>query len=160
MKLGLSVLIGLMVAGAIAGLVLFVNKGSHMELEGQIKKVRTLELDERSGLVVVDFHVKNPADYKFMVKEVVVTVDAGGEKKNGETVAEVDARRIFEYYKQLGPKFNDSFKARDVLASKDEGDRMIAARFDLPEKALTERRGLVVTITEADGQKTVLEEKK
>ncbi|MBI4906774.1 MAG: hypothetical protein HY820_24305 [Acidobacteria bacterium] len=160
MRLALSALIGLVVMAAVGGIALFVNKGNHMELEGQIQKVRTLELDEKSSLVVVDFHVTNPADFQFKVKQVDVTVDAEGSVKQGETVAEVDARRIFDYYKQLGPKYNDSFKPRDVLNPKQSGDRMIAARFDIPEAKLAARRDLKLTIREADGQTTELREKR
>lgn len=154
----ISALIGLVLLSALAGVVLFINRGSHMELQGQIKKVRTVELDEKSSLIVVDFHVNNPADYKFMVKQVDVKVDADGSVLDGTTVAELDARRIFEYYKQLGPKFNDTFKPRDVLPAKQAGDYMIAAQFNIPEAKLAARKALTVTIREADGQVTDLKE--
>lgn len=153
-------LIGLAVLAALTGVALFVNRGSHMVLDGTIQKVRTQELDEKSTLVVVDFRLTNPADYKFMVKEVQVVLDVDGAQQEGATVAEIDARRLFDYYKALGPKFNDSFKTRDVLQPKESADRMIAAQFNLPETKVGERKSLKVRIQEVDGPVTELVEKR
>jgi hypothetical protein len=127
--------------------VLWVNKGAHVVLEGSIQKVRTLALDESSSFLAVDIRVTNPSDYPFVVREVTLLVD----ETEGATVADVDAKRLFDYYKTIGPKYNDALKTRDKIAAKQTVDRMVSARFEMPEAKLQGRKSLVLRIEEVDG---------
>lgn len=146
-ELLIGVAVGLVVLGLAASGVLWVNKGSHVVLEGSIQKARTLALEESASFLVLDFRVTNPSDYPFVVREVKVIVDG----VEGNVVADVDAKRLFEYYKEIGPKYNDSLKTRDKVGARQTVDRMVSARFELPEAKLKERKSLVLRIEEVDG---------
>ena len=85
------------VAIAIAVVVIVsANKGSHLELQGKILKVRTGPLGEGNSIAVIDFRVENPSDKPFVVR----TVDISLEKRNGEmvdgvTVSRGDLKQLF-----------------------------------------------------------------
>lgn len=139
------------IAIAVAG-VFYVQRGAHIELKGSILKVRTQALDENSTAVVVDFRFANPSDYPFAVRSVEVTIDDNqGHTYEGTPVAEVDAKRLFEYYKFLGPKYNDSLLPRDRIPAHQSVDRMIAVRFDGPVALIDGRKNLKVKVEEVDG---------
>ena len=151
-ELALPVGIGLVVVAiAVAG-ILYMQRGAHIEIVGSVLKVRTLELDENSSLAVVDFRFTNPADYAFVVSKVdVLMEDEAGKKYDSSTISETDARRVFEYHKLLGPKFNESLLLKDKVEPKQSQDRMIAARFEAPEARLQARKRLILRIEEIDG---------
>jgi len=139
------------VALAVAG-IFFVQRGAHVELLGSIQKVRTLELDENSAAAIVDFRVRNPSDYPFVVRTVEVTmVDEKGNVYDGSAIAEVDATRLFQYFPALGQKFNPSLLERTWIKARQSMDRMVAVRFEVPEKALQARKSLRIHIVELDG---------
>jgi hypothetical protein len=141
----------LVVALGIAG-VFWMQRGAHVELKGSILKVRTLSLEEKSTVAVIDFRFVNPSDYPFVVRKVeVFLVDGKGERIQGETVSELDAKRLFQYYPTLGQKFNDTLVLRNKVPARQSWDRMIAARFSLPEAELHARKSLVVRVEDVDG---------
>ncbi len=136
---------------AIAG-VLYMQRGAHVELKGAILKVRTMGMDDNSSLAVVDFRFVNSSDYPFVVRSVDVTATgADGQTYPSTSVPEVDAKRIFEYYPVLGPKFNPSLITRDKIPGKHSEDRMIVARFEVPVAQLDARKNLKVSIEDVDG---------
>lgn len=154
----LAMVAGLVVVGVVLGLF-FLEKG--VTLEGQILKVRTLAVEEKNTIVVVDFRFVNPSDKNpFWVRSVeVILDDKSGKPVTGTTVAESDARRLFEYYPTLGQKFNDSLILRDKIAPGTTADRMIAASFDLPETDVQARQNLTLRITDVDGPVAEIREK-
>jgi hypothetical protein len=94
----------------------------------------------------------NVADYRWVIRKVDVSVtDAQGHTVPGSTVSEVDAARLFEYFPLLGQKFNDSLVARARLDPHRTLDRMIAAKFEIPEAQLQARKGLSIRIEDVDG---------
>jgi len=138
-----------------------MQRGAHIELDGKILKVRTKAMDEASSVVVVDFRFTNPSNYNFVVREVGVSIeDKDGKILDGSQVSELDARRLFEYYPQLGQKYNDSLLMKNKMAPHQTFDRMIAARFEAPESALESRKNLTVRIVDLDGPTSELHEKK
>ncbi len=157
-----ELLIGLALAVVVvaAGLwgVLRVNKRSHMVLEGNIQKVRTLGLSDDSTAVIVDFRVTNPTDFKYMVREVRVLVDAGGKVSEVEPVADVDAKALFDGYPAIGPKYNETLRLRSVVPSKASKDYMVAVRLEVPVALVEKRRDLKLRIEEMDGLTTELTE--
>ena len=153
--------IGLGVILIAVGVILYLQRGAHIELTGAILKVRTLPLDERSSLAVVDFRFANPSNYPFVVRTVDVTLTGpNGESYPSTPVSEVDAKRIFEYYPVLGQKFNDSLLPRDKIPARQSEDRMIVARFEVPAERLQARKNLTVRIEDVDGPVSELSEKK
>ena len=140
--------------------VFYVQRGAHVELKGAILKVRTQALDENSSVAVIDFRFVNPADYPFVVRSVEVSMQgADGKSYDGESISEVDTKRIFQYYPLLGQKFNDTLLMRDKIAPRQSQDRMIAARFVLPVKILEARQNLKVRIEDVDGPISEIAEK-
>ena len=144
--------IGLAVVAVAIGGVVWMQRGAHIDLKGSILQIRTQAMDEQSSVAVVDFRFANPADYPFMVKQVDVILELkDGKQVEGATVAEPDVVRLFQYYKLLGEKYNDSLLARTRIPANQKMDRMICARFDLPEETVQNRRRLIVRVTEVDG---------
>jgi hypothetical protein len=151
--------IGVAAVAIAIGIVVYLQRGAHIELKGSIQKVRTAAMDEYSSVAVVDFRFANPSDYPFVVRRVEVKMTtAEGHTYDGAIVSEVDARRLFEYRKDLGQKFNDSLLMSDKIAPRTSEDRMIAARFEVPEPVLQGRKNLTIRIEEIDGPSSELAE--
>jgi hypothetical protein len=70
--------VGLAIVGALVYGVLMGTKGAHIDLVGEILKVRVLSVNPEASLVMVDFRVTNPADYPFVVSAVQMELDRAG----------------------------------------------------------------------------------
>ena len=145
--------IGLVVIALAIGGIFFMQRGDRIELPGKILKVRTAPLDEDSSVAVIDFRIANPSDILFEVRTVTVEMDDNqGRSYLGQTVSEVDAKRLFEGLPVLGQKFNTTLLMRERLGSHGSADRMIAARFQAPMSLLDSRKRFLVRIEEVDGK--------
>lgn len=153
--------IGIAVLAVAVGSVFYKQRGAHMTLPGKVLKVRTAPLADNSSVAVVDFRVTNPSDYNFMAKSVtLVLVDASGNQTDGETASELDAQRLFAGVPLLGQKYNESLKERDKVAPHSTVDRMVAARFEVPETTLQARKHFLVRVEEVDGMVSEFAEQK
>jgi hypothetical protein len=152
--------IGLVVILIFVAGILYLQRGAHVELKGAILKVRTMGMDDNSSLAVVDFRFANPSDVPFVVRSVDVSA-TGADKQNytSTPVPEVDAKRIFEYYPILGPKFNASLITGDKIPGRRSEDRMIVARFEMPVAKLDARTNLKIRVEDVDGPVSELVEK-
>jgi hypothetical protein len=152
MRLAIYILAGLAIVAVGAALVLHSQRGGHMELTGSILKVRTLSTDENSSVALIDFRATNVADYAWMVRSVSVSVtDGQGYLVEGSTISDTDATRLFEYFPLLGQKYNDSLRARMRIQPHQSVDRMVGARFEIPEVHLSTRKSLRIRVEEVDG---------
>jgi len=148
----ISLAIGLAVIAVLIAGIFYMQRVSHIDLHGKFLKVRTAPLDEHSSVVVIDYRIENPADFKFMAQAVTVTLeDKNGNGTEGQTAPEPDARQLFANVPLLGEKYNESFKARDFVAPHSTADRMVAARFEVPEAQLQNRKRFAIRIDEIDG---------
>ena len=148
LALGIAVL----VVAAVIGGVFFMQRGAHLELQGRILKVRTAPLDENSSVAVLDFRFTNIADYPFTVRSVTIAMEDGsGNRIEGTGIAETDAQRLFEAIPLLGQKYNASLIVREVIPGHTTEDRMIAARFDIPEAQIEKRRQITIRIEDVAG---------
>lgn len=139
------------VAVIVAGIV-YIERGGHVELPGKILKVRTAPLDDATTAVVIDFRVTNPADYPFQVRAVTVVLENSlGVQTEGSTASEIDAQRLLAGVPLLGDRYNQSLMVRERVPKHTTLDRMIAARFELPESQLQSRKRFLVRIEEWDG---------
>jgi hypothetical protein len=144
--------VGIAVIAVAVGSIFYVQRGAHLTLPGKVLKVRTAPLDDNSSVAVVDFRVTNPSDYNFMAKTVTLVLeDPNGNQTEGQTAPEMDAQRLFTGIPLLGQKYNDSLKERDKVPPHGTVDRMVAARFEVPEARLTTRKRFVVKVQEVDG---------
>jgi hypothetical protein len=152
--------IGLGLIAVIVGGVLYMQRGARVGLAGSFLKVRTAPLDDNSSVAVIDFRFRNPGDVNFVVRSVTVVLeDANGNQVEGRTVSESDAKRLFEGIPLLGQKFNDTLVMRDKITARTAEDRMVAARFEVPEAKLEQRKRLLVRIEDVDGPITEISEK-
>ena len=132
--------------------ILYMQRNAHIEPQGKILKVRTQAMDENSSVAVVDFRMVNSSDYPIWVREVVVSLQgADGNTYDGAVVSETDAKALFRYYPLLGQKYNDSLIVRDRIHPHQTVDKMIAARFEMPQGQLDARKKLTVHIEDVDG---------
>jgi hypothetical protein len=153
--------IGIVCIAMAALWVVHMQRGAYIDLPGKILKVRTAPLDEASAVAVLDFRVSNPADYPFVIRKVTVALeDDAGNESEGQTVSEVDARQLFQVIPLLGQKYNDTLLMRDSIPPHNSWDRMVAARFEVPESKLEARKRLAVRIEEVDGKVFDLSETK
>lgn len=131
-----------------------------MELDGAVLKVRTAAIDENSSVALIDFRVTNLADYVWMVRSVnVALTDEKGYQVDGSTISDSDATRLFDYFPLLGQKFNSSLVMRSKIQPHETLDRMIGARFEIPEAQLLKRKSLWITVEEVDGGVSEIREK-
>jgi hypothetical protein len=154
-------LAGLAVVGAALGFLLIGTKGNHLELNGAILKVRILPLSPVASLAVVDFRVSDPSDVPFVIKSASLTLEpATGPTLDGMMVSKPDVENVFKYNPILGPKFNDVLGMKDRIAPHQRLDRMVGARFEIPESQAEERKAIHLRVEEMDGVTADLAEKK
>ena len=157
----MSLIAGLAVVAIALGFLLIGTKGNHLELTGTILKVRVMPLSPVASLVIVDFRVSNPSDVPFVMKDASLTLDpASGTTLDGMTVAKSDIENVFKYNPILGPKFNDVLGIKDKIAPHQRLDRMVGARFEIPESQAEDRKAIHLHIEDLDGVSADLVEKK
>ncbi len=144
-------LVGLLLAGGVLFGVLYMNRGSHLELKGEILKVRSLA-DGDGSIVFADFRVTNTAAIPFVVSSVEMTMETpDGEVAKAVVFSKADVGKVTRYLKLLGPQYNDVLSTEDKLPPVQTVDRMAAGRFDFPPRFLKDRKTLRLRITEVDG---------
>ena len=154
-------IVGLAVVGIGIGFLWIGTKGNHLELDGTILKVRVMPLSPTASLVIVDFRVNNPSDVPFLMKGATLTLEpTSGAVLDGMTVSKPDVENVFKYNPILGPKFNDVLGIRDKIAPHQRLDRMVGARFEIPESQAEDRKAMHLHIEEIDGVTADLVEKK
>ncbi len=147
--------IALAVASAIVGGILYSTRHNKVQVTADILKVRSHQIDRAMTIVAVDFRVTNPSARQFMVREVEVFLDTkDGKSLNGDIFSEVDAQRMFDYYKVLGAKHNATLMRRERVNSGQTVDRMIAVRFDISDVGVQDRKAIRLVIHDVDGPKS------
>ncbi len=132
--------------------ILYSHRGAHLELQGKILKIRTGALSDNDSIAVLDFRAQNISDVPFVVRVVEVTA----EKPDGGTVESViiskmDLHQLFEFNRFLGDQYNDSLSLKDKIAPHETVDRMVAARFEIPNKELESVKTIHLSIQDVDG---------
>ena len=132
--------------------VLVSNKGSHLELKGDILKVRIGALSDDDSIAVLDFRVQNPSDVPFVVRDVTVSVEKpDGTRVDGATVSKTDLKQLFQYNRFLGDQYNDGLIIKDTIAPHAMVDRMVAARFEVKAHDLEAAKAIHLSIQDLDG---------
>ena len=154
-------LAGLGVAGFFAFTLFYTTKDAHVELVGEVQKVRTGAIDERASVAIVDFRVRNPSKHPFVARTVELVLEQkDGARVVGQSIAEVDAVRLMKALPLLGPKYNETLKLRDRVRPKSEVDKMLSARFEMTEAEIERRARFVVKVLEVDGNLSEIAEKR
>jgi hypothetical protein len=151
---------GFLVTALVAGILLNARR-HRMDLDGEILKVRTHQMDPGQTIAVMDIRLHNPTQQEFIVRDVQVFVDDPNEQVTElDRFAELDAMRIFEYYPILGKKYNASLMARDRIGPGETIDRMIAVGLKRSDVATANRKQFRIVITEIDRAKVEIVEKR
>ena len=146
------VAIGVAVIAVAIFAVFSSTKGSHLELKGQILKVRTGALDDQSSAAVLDFRLENPSNVPFVVRDVNVTVEKqDGSSADGSIVSKSDISQLLQYNRFLGQRFNDVLTIRDKIAPHSTLDRMVAVHFEVPAPQLENGKAIHLQIQDMDG---------
>jgi hypothetical protein len=154
-------LAAILVVGGAIGAILWSTRRNVVAVSGEITRVRTHEIDPESSIAIIDLKITNPADQYFGIRDVDVKLEtADGKTPEAMVVSEVDAERLFNYYPQLGPKAARSLIIRDRIRSGETAARMLAVRFPVPAKAISDRKSLRLIITETDGKKSEITEQR
>ena len=165
----LPALIAIVLLGGLLGMGLWSTRKNHLELTGEILKVRTHSIEQETEdkqketytIAALDFRIKNPSTQQFQVKNVdVELVTKDGKTLEPAYFSELDAQRMFEFYKVLGTKYNPTLVVRNKIESGQTMDRMIAVRFKASQQEVEERKLLKIVIEEVDGQKSEISEKR
>jgi len=152
--------IGLVAIAFVVGIVMYMNRGAHLDLPGKIVKVRTVAVDDEHSVAVVDFQVVNTSDYPFVVRTVtLIEEDPGGAQHEGLTSSDIDAQRFIEGTPILGQKFNPTLITQETVAGHQTKDRMILATFGFPESKLQGRKRFIIRVEEIDGKIFEISEK-
>ena len=144
--------IGVAVIAVAIVLVFSSTKGSHLELKGEILKIRTGALDEQNSAAVLDFRLENPSDIPFVVRDVSAKLEKlDGTTFEGMVVARADMNTLFQYNKFLGQRYNDALTIKDKIAPHSTLDRMVAVRFEVPDNQLEGAKAIHLEIQDMDG---------
>jgi len=147
--------IALAIASAIVGGILFSTRHNKVEVRAEVLKVRSHQIDTASTIVAVDFRINNPSTQQFVVREVEVFMDTkDGKSLKGDVFAEIDAQRMFDYYKVLGAKYNPTLVRREKIDSGQAIDRMILVKFDASDAQVQARKALRLVVHDIDGPKS------
>ena len=153
--------VGLAAVGIGIGFMWMGTKGNHLELNGTILKVRIMPLSPTASLAIVDFRVTDPSDIPFVMKGATLTLEpASGAILDGMVVSKPDIENVFKYNPILGPKFNDVLGIKDRIEPHQRLDRMVGARFEIPESEAEDRKAIHLHVEEMDGVTADLVEKK
>lgn len=131
---------------------LYWTRNNHLELKGQVLKVRSYSIDRDYTVAAIDFRVTNPSASQFVVKDIEVTLDTReGKTLDGSVFPEIDARRLFDYYKVLGTKFNATLVVKDKVEAGATVDKMLAVRFTGTDANVQDRKAIHISIHDVDG---------
>jgi hypothetical protein len=155
----ISGLIAVLVVGSLIGSGLFWTRHNRLELKGNVLKVRSYSIDQDYTVAVIDFRVTNPSTSQFVVKDIDVSLDTSdGKTLDGSIFSEIDARRLFDYYKVLGTKFNPTLLTKDKINSGETVDKMLAVRFTASDAAIQDRKAIHIVFHDVDGVQTEIVE--
>ena len=153
--------VGLVAVTIAVTVIMMSTKSAHLELSGNVLKVRTLALSGGAATVVVlDFRVTNPSGLPFIVRDVSMRLDpSSGDAVDGAQLSRSDVDAVFQYEKLVGTKYNDVLTLQDKIPPGQTVDRMSAARFELPEAAIQNRKRIVLHLEDVDGAAADITEK-
>lgn len=144
--------VGVVVIVAAVFTILYTHKGAHLELKGEILKIRTGALSDRDSIAILDFRVENISDVPFVVRQVVVTADQpDGSTAESVMISKMDLHQLFQFNRFLGDQYNDSLSLKDTIPPHGKVDRMVAARFDLPHNVLESVKTIHLSVQDLDG---------
>lgn len=134
---------------------------AHLDLTGKIIRVRSIPVDDKTSLVVVDFRVTNPSAIPLVIREVSLKMERYKEDTlEGTEVSRSDVDTLFETFPRLGVKYNDVLAPPETVEPGKTIDRMAEATFEVPQAAVEVRKAITLHVEDVDGAEFDITEKK
>ena len=149
--------IGLIAVAVVVAVVLYMQRGAHMELTGPMT-VSVHGTDENTALAMINLHITNPADYGFQVANVTVTLETNAGEFSTTTIGRVDAKRLADAMPEFGP-FHPTLYTKYTIPPHSTGDYTVLAQYSAPERILNDRKRFVVRVQEINGKVAEFDEK-
>ena len=153
--------IGLLLASGVWYFFYSSTKDMALAVNGEILKVRTVELSPHNICVMTDFRIRNTSNVVFMLRDAAIfVVLADGSEKEGHPLGRSEAENVFKFVPVIGAQYNQVLAMRDKVDAKVSIDRMTGATFSAEEKELIERKSIRLHLTDLDGKEFDLLERK
>ena len=137
------ILAGIVGAGGLLWIALGISDWRTAQLEGSITQVRTLAMDQRSSVAIVDFEASNPSSVEMMVGDRTLHITSErGIPYEGRTLSATDLKGLFQYFPALGAMQNEPLIKRVGVPVGESVAGVIAARFEIPKYELDSRQQL------------------
>ena len=149
--------VGVVVLAIVLFFVVYGNRASYLQPTGRILHVRTAPLDESSSALLVDFEATNPSGRDMTVRWVTVSVHrADGAVPDNMAIAGPDLPALFRAHPELGKLDHPYAHEREHIGPGQTVDRIIAVRYDFPERELKQRKDLQLVVEDVTGPKLEL----
>jgi hypothetical protein len=153
--------VGLVLVSAALVFYQLGTSDSRLAVNGEILKVRSVELSPRNVFVMTDFRIRNTSNVIFGLRDAIIFVKlASGEEKEGRTVSRPDVENIFKFTPLAGPQYNQVLAMSDRVPGKVSIDRMVGATFANDEAEIEARKSVRLHLIDLDGKEFDLLEKK
>jgi hypothetical protein len=144
---------GLLGAMVLAGGLLLFNADTAPRLDGEITQIRTLGMDQRSSVAIVNFDAVNGSDNLLIIgRRDLVVVDQYGMERSGSTISVTDLEYLFKLYPALGGMGFEPLVDRVRVEPGEPLRGILAARFDIAKHELDQRQAIVFRIEDVDGK--------
>lgn len=143
-----KLLLVLLAAGVVAIAYNWTTSGEQARLEGRITEVRTLAVEEKASVLLVNFEAENITSLPFIAHERwLEVIDAQGDQFKGRTVNGVDVNDLFRYFPaELGGMKDAPFVAQTRIEAGEKHRGLLAARFEMSKADLDARRAIILRI--------------
>jgi|SRR5579863_2896859 len=153
--------VGLVAVGLAVAAIWSGTKGAHLDLTGKIINVRSVPIDGKTMLVVVDFRVTNPSDIPLVIREVSLKMERYKDTPlNGTEVSRGDVDTMFEAFPAIGAKVKDVLAPPETVGPGKTIDRMAEATFETTKAAVEVRKAVILHVEDVDGAEFDITEKK
>ena len=148
-------LVGLSGVAVIIALLYFAGENRIAKLHGEITSVRSLGVEKRAAVAIVDFRAANLSDVLFVAGDRKVgVIDKHGEWHEGIISSSFDLKQLFKYFPALGVMSHEPYVEGIRLKPGQSVAGMLAARFAMSKTELDMHREVVLQIYDIDGSLT------
>jgi len=146
---------GLAGALVLAVIFLLIGESSAPRMDGTILSVRTLGMEEKASVAVVDFTATNNSDVLVQVGDrKLFAVDSGGVRHEGVLVSAPDLKTLFDYFPVLGDMRREPLIDGVKIKPGETIEGMVAFRVEIPKYKLDAREEIILEIHDTDGSIT------
>src|SRR5580692_11983975 len=109
--------VGLAVVGLAVAAIWDGTRKAHLDLTGKIIRVRSVPIDGKTTLAVVDYRVTNPSAIPLVIREVALRMERYKDEPLAATwVSRSDVDTMFEAFPRIGVKYSDVLAPPETIA--------------------------------------------